>query len=169
MAVATACRPLSLGSITLNTTSIYDRPIIDENLLGNDEDMETLLRAIKLEIARTKTKAYRKCDGQVLRVPLPACDVHEFQSDPYWRCYIRQLTSPNHHPCCTNKMSTEADHDAVVDNRLRVYGIQNLRVVDASVMPRIVSVNINAAVVMIAEKGAHMIQTDWLRNDKMFS
>ena len=75
--------------------------------------------------------------------------------------YIRDKGSTIYHPSCTCKMGNDAL--AVVDERLRVHGLGSLRVVDASVMPAVVSGNTNAAVVMIAEKGADMVLEDAAR------
>lgn len=160
IAFATLLNPLSRGTVKLRSSSSYDKPLIDLNLLRKNEDLETLLRALKMLVALEKTKAFRERDGQFLRVPIPECDcAFEFGTDDFWRCQIRHFITTIYHPCCTCSMG-KTDH-AVVDHKLRVKGIRYLRVIDASVMPKIVSANPNAAVIMIAEKGADHIKAAW--------
>lgn len=168
IALLMVCHPLSRGSVTLNTTSMDDKPNIDLNILDVDEDMETLVRACKVQASITESNAYKKYGGELQRLPQPACDGYEYKSDAYWRCYVRAFAAANNHLASTCKMGADTDPDAVVDDRLRVHGIHKLRVVDASVIPLLPGANINAAVVMVAEKGAHLIRNDWRRNGSKF-
>ena len=83
-----------------------------------------------------------------------------FSSDDFWRWYISHLPLTIYHPVGTCKMGPEDHPSSVVSPRLKVKGFKNLRVVDASIMPEIVSGNTNAPVIMIAEKAADMIKQD---------
>lgn len=92
---------------------------------------------------------------------IPGCHELEFLSDDYWACQAQHYTLTIYHPVGTAKMGPDDDPMAVVDPRLRVRGVRNLRVVDGSVMPLIVSGNTNAPIIMIAEKASDMIKEDW--------
>ncbi|KAL1445749.1 hypothetical protein MTO96_044851 [Rhipicephalus appendiculatus] len=106
-----------------------------------------------------RTKALAALGTKVWDVPLPPCKQHSVWSNEYNECMAKHLAPSGWHQCCTNPMGK--GKNAVVDPRLRVRGgISGLRVVDASVMPDIVTGNLNAAVYMIAEKGAAMILED---------
>ncbi|KAL1482335.1 hypothetical protein MTO96_033869, partial [Rhipicephalus appendiculatus] len=106
-----------------------------------------------------KTKALAALGTKVWDVPLQPCKKHSMWSNEYNECMAKHLSPTSWHQCCTNPMGN--GKNAVVDPRLRVRGgITGLRVVDASVMPDIVTGNLNAAVYMIAEKGAAMILED---------
>lgn len=87
------------------------------------------------------------------------CDGKTFGSHEYWMCYVLNVAGTMYHPSGTCAMGVEGW--GVVDERLRVRGVEALRVVDASVMPTITSGNTNAPTIMIAEKAADMIKVDY--------
>lgn len=91
---------------------------------------------------------------------IPGCAHFEWLSDDFWRCMARYYSQTIYHPVGTAKMGPGSDPEAVVDDRLRVYGVKNLRVVDASVMPLIPTGNTNAPTIMVAEKASDMIKQD---------
>jgi choline dehydrogenase len=151
--------PKSRGSVKLRSSDPHDKPLIDANYLDESEDVETLLRGIKEYRRLLDTKDFKIHEVEEARFDIPECDELEYASDDYWRCYISYFSTTLYHPTSTCKMGN--GDDAVVDPTLKVKGIRGLRVIDASVMPTIVSANTNAATIMIGEKGADLIKADW--------
>ena len=96
----------------------------------------------------------------------PICKSHEPWSDEYFKCVVQNNVLTVYHPVGTCKMGSLIDPMAVVDSSLKVIGTKNLRVIDASIMPRIVGGNTNAAIVMIGEKGVDMIIKEYQIYDK---
>ena len=94
----------------------------------------------------------------------PICKSHEPWSDEYFKCVVQNHVLTVYHPVGTCKMGSLIDPMAVVDSSLKVIGTKNLRVIDASIMPRIVGGNTNAATVMIGEKGVDMIIKEYQIN-----
>ncbi len=145
-------RPDARGTVTARTANPEDAPAILFNFLASDYDRKAALAGLKHSrlISRTEPmKSY--CEKEI--TPGPEKDSDE---DLLEHCRNGGLSLL--HPVGTCKMGV--DGDAVVDARLRVRGVEGLRVVDASIMPSIVSGNTNAATIMIGEKGAHMMIED---------
>lgn len=152
--------PKSKGKIELRSSNPLEKPLIFPNYLDEKEDWETLLRGVKYQYNQIHTNAFKEHDGTFMQLPLPECDKLPMASDEYFKCYIDHTATTVYHPVGTCKMSNN-DKKAVVDSRLRVHGIPNLRVADASIMPNIVSSNTNAPSIMIGEKCADFIKDDW--------
>lgn len=154
-------KPTSKGYIKLRSSDPADKPKLYSNYLDKDEDVETLVRALKFQADYIKTKSFESHQGILIRLPLAACKSMEYQSDEYWRCYASYMTRSMNHQVGTTKMGPSTDKTAVVDSRLRVHGLKRLRVVGSSVMPTTVSAQSNAPTIMIAEKAADFIKEDW--------
>jgi len=142
-------RPESRGEIRLDSADAFDDPAIDPKYLTGDGDLATLLDGLKMarEITQTEPLASYH-DGELL----PGEDV---QTDEELEQFIRESAETLYHPVGTCKMGS--DDEAVVDDHLRVRGVENLRVVDASVMPTVTSGNTNAPTIAIAERAAELI------------
>ena len=145
-------RPLSQGAVTLASADPLDRPRIDPNYLSEPNDLALAVAGVRWNLDILYASAFDDIRGEEI-APGAAC-----RSDSEIEEFVRRTASTTWHPAGTCKMG--GDEMAVVDARLRVHGLQGLRVVDASIMPRIVSGNTHAPVVMIAEKAAEMIRED---------
>ena len=149
---AVLLRPESRGHIELASADPRSPVRIHQNFLATDKDWATLRAGVRLvrEIGSQPALA-RFAAGEI--IPSPDC-----RSDVEIDAHIRATAITVHHPLGTCKMARASDPDAVVDPELRVLGVDGLRVVDASVMPDLVGGNINAPVIMIAEKAADLIR-----------
>ena len=143
-------RPLSRGSVELASADPMAAPRIDPNFLAEADDLARLVRGFKQMRHLLQQPALAGYRG----TELPSSAVA--QTDAQIEQFIRERADTIYHPVGTCRMGTGA-HD-VVDAQLRVHGVQGLRVVDASIMPRIVGGNTNAPTIMIAEKAADMIK-----------
>ena len=95
------------------------------------------------------------------RTPCKNCEHLQFGSDSYWECAVKHDTNPENHQAGSCKMGPPSDPLAVVDNELRVKGIQGVRVADTSIMPQVTSGNTNAPAIMIGERAADFIKKSW--------
>ncbi|XP_050443712.1 glucose dehydrogenase [FAD, quinone]-like isoform X2 [Adelges cooleyi] len=154
--------PRSRGTIKLNSPDPFDRPIIDPNYLSEDTDIRVLLWGINRIKELANTKALQRYGAKLLdRTPVKECRHCVFDTEPYWRCYIKYYTSGENHQAGTSKMGPASDPEAVVDDQLRVHNVKGIRVVDASIMPLQPNCNPIAPIVMIAEKAAIYIKNFW--------
>lgn len=145
-------RPTSLGSVTLASADPRQPPRIVFNYLKTEQDRADMRAGARLVREIINQPAMAALKGKEL-VPGP-----EAQSDDELDAWARRVTETGYHASGTCKMGPSDDPEAVVDAQLRVHGVEGLRVVDASIMPIIVSGNTNAPTVMIAEKAADMIR-----------
>ena len=141
--------PKSRGQVSLASPDPHAKPLIDPNLLGDERDIEPLVRSIKISRQILTAPAFERYHG-VEYAPGP-----EVRDDAGLSEYVRNNAATVHHPVSTCRMGPGAD--SVVDAELRVHGMEGLRVADASVFPNVVGGNTNAAVVMVAEKAADLI------------
>lgn len=160
--LVTLNHPYSSGYVTLQKDDPLSQPIIDPNLLGDEEgkDLDTLLKGIEHAIKLSHTESFRKLGLEIDSTPVEACKELEYGSEHYWRCAIKFLTIATGDATGTASMGKTDEHH-VVDHDLKVRGIHKLRVADASVIPLPITGNLIGPSMMIAEKAAQLIIKDW--------
>uniref|UniRef100_A0A5F4WF23 Choline dehydrogenase n=1 Tax=Callithrix jacchus TaxID=9483 RepID=A0A5F4WF23_CALJA len=145
-------RGTSVGWLKLRSANPQDHPVIQPNYLSTETDVEDFRLCVKLTREIFAQEALAPFRGKELQ---PGSHV---QSDKEIDAFVRAKADSAYHPSCTCKMGQPSDPTAVVDPQTRVLGVENLRVVDASIMPSLVSGNLNAPTIMIAEKAADIIR-----------
>jgi choline dehydrogenase len=143
-------QPVSRGTVTLASRDPAALARIDPQYLARDEDLAVLEFGIRYARELVHTHAFDKLRGREIAPGAAVTSAKELSD------YVRQFASTVWHPVGTCRMGR--DPEAVVDDQLRVHGVEGLRIVDASVMPKVVNGNVNAAVMMIAEKAADLIR-----------
>ncbi|XP_062618979.1 L-sorbose 1-dehydrogenase-like [Saccostrea cucullata] len=154
--------PKSRGKIRLQSVDPFDPPLIDPNYFEHPDDIKVLLKGINQLLKLANTTAFRTV-GASQSDPFdeyfyPLCQDFPNESDEYWICRVKYNLVAMYHTTSTCRMGAADDKTAVVDPQLRVRGVSNLRIVDASVMRHIPSGNTNSPTIMIAEKAADMIR-----------
>ncbi|WP_422049008.1 GMC family oxidoreductase [Shimia sp.] len=148
-------RPESRGSVTLKSTDPFDSPAIDPAFLEDRRDLETMIKGIRMTREIMEAPALAKYRHKEM------FGTEHAKTDADWEKHIRARADTIYHPVGTCKMGV--DEMAVVDPELRVHGMEGLRVIDASIMPNLISGNTNAPTMMIAEKAADMIKSDQIK------
>ena len=146
-------RPESRGSIAIKSSDYLEKPDIIPNYLATEKDRKTAIGAIKVARKIANSSPLKEV---ITEEYIPGRD---YQSDDELLEAAKNYSQTIYHPVGTCKMGTD-DGTSVVDERLRAYGIKNLRIADASIMPQITSGNTNAPTIMIAEKASDMIKAD---------
>jgi choline dehydrogenase len=144
-------RPYSRGVVGLNSTDPHDPPSIDPQFLSDERDLQLLLKGGQMQQRIIESKAFDPLRGKML-YPTRIDDPVGMERD------IRSRADTQYHPVGTCKMGPASDSMAVVDARLRVHGIDGLRVADAAIMPTLTGGNTNAPTIMIGEKAADLIR-----------
>ncbi|KAM4650372.1 choline dehydrogenase, mitochondrial isoform 1-T2 [Discoglossus pictus] len=145
-------RATSVGWLKLKSVDPREPPIINPNYLSTEKDISDFRQCVRLSREIFAQKAFDEVRGPEIQ---PGPDV---QSDKEIDAFIRQKADTAYHPSCTCKMGQPSDPSAVVDPETKVIGVENLRIVDASIMPSIVSGNLNAPTIMMAEKASDIIK-----------
>lgn len=149
----TSCllRPKARGSVKLRSGNPDDQPLVDCNFFGHPDDLRLTLASVRHARELLQTEPFRSKIAQEL-LPGKALDDAESLTK-----FAGQTVKTNYHPVGSLRMGPDSDPLAVVDSRLRVRGIEGLRVIDCSIMPAIVSGNTNAPAMAIGSKAAEMI------------
>ena len=141
-------RPTSRGEIRLKSTNPTSAPSIRFNYMQTEHDLSEMREGIRLAREIFHQKAFDEYRGKEI-------NPGNVDSDTELNEFIKNKGDTAYHPCGTCKMGK--DNTSVVNEKLQVYGVENLRVVDASIMPKIITGNLNATTVMIAEKASDYI------------
>lgn len=154
--------PNSRGFISIRSPDMRQPPVIQPNSFADDKDVKIMIEAAQLVLAVANTTAFRAFGTQYHGRPYPDCKhIQNQMSNEYWRCVVKHYSYGFHHPAGTCKMGPNTDPMAVLDPLLKVRGVDKLRVVDASIMPTIISAHTSIPTVIIAERAADLIKTQY--------
>ena len=145
-------RPESRGTVEARSADPREQPAINPNYMAEERDRRTVVASLRMVRDWFNMPALKR---HLVAETVPGSDV---QTDDEFLAYARETGNTVYHATCSCRMGN--DPMAVVDDRLRVHGMEGLRVIDASVMPAVTSTNTNAPTIMIAEKGADLVKED---------
>uniref|UniRef100_A0A8W7PPD6 Glucose-methanol-choline oxidoreductase N-terminal domain-containing protein n=1 Tax=Anopheles coluzzii TaxID=1518534 RepID=A0A8W7PPD6_ANOCL len=154
-------RPASRGFVQLNATNPSRNPVVYTNFFSAPNDMEEILSGITECLKIVHSEEFTKLGLQSRKLIVPPCDKLRYGTDEYWRCVVRHVGHAADQPYGTCPMGRQDNRQAVVSPELRVHGIGNLRIADASVMLPVSNGHTQATVYMIAEKASDLIKSSW--------
>ena len=146
--------PTARGDIKLRSSNPLDLPLINPNFFSNSDDLNLIIESVKLARKVVRSKPLSDI---VIDETLPG---EKIKNDNDLENYCKKTVKTNWHPVGTCKMGKENDPFAVLNKKLQVYGIQNLRVFDVSMMPKLVSGNTNAPAMAIADHATNILLND---------
>ncbi|XP_063922039.1 glucose dehydrogenase [FAD, quinone]-like [Zophobas morio] len=147
----------SRGQILLQSNNPIDFPNIDLNMFEEQDDVDVFSEGLEYAFRLLETEAFKKVNATLLDISL--CGDSGTRSKQYMECLMRNLAGTGYHPIGTAAMGPDP-RKFVVDDKLRVHGVGNMRVIDASIFPLGISGNTNAPTAMVAEKGADIIKAE---------
>uniref|UniRef100_A0A182NE82 Glucose-methanol-choline oxidoreductase N-terminal domain-containing protein n=1 Tax=Anopheles dirus TaxID=7168 RepID=A0A182NE82_9DIPT len=150
----------TVGRVELKSRNPFHHPVFKYQYFEDERDVEALLYAIKEVLRIAQAEPLQRMGIELYSRPVPGCEQVEFNTDDYWRCHVRTLTTTFQHQVATCRMGALGDPNSVVDPRLRVRGIRRLRVADAGIIPEPPTAHTCAISYLIGEKAADMIKQD---------
>ncbi|CAH0558872.1 unnamed protein product [Brassicogethes aeneus] len=150
----------SVGTVTLASSDPYDYPLIDPNLFDDPMDIEALYEGFLGVLALLNTPSMKAINARLAGLQIPECGLYDESSKEYWLCAFKYLGFPTYHPVGTCSMGLDS-RTAVVDPNLKVYGVNNLRVCDASIFPFPFSHHPMVITIAAAEKLSDIIKANY--------
>lgn len=163
----TLLKPKSRGRVLLKSRDPLDDPIIQGNFLSDEmeEDLDTLASGVRYVTKFIDSPDFVMREAKLLNYDIPNCKSMKLWSEPYIRCIVKNTGFPASQLVGTARMASCCD-DGIVGSTLEVRGVRGLRVVDGSVMPEIVSANIQATLAMMGDRAAEMMKEKWMAGYK---
>jgi choline dehydrogenase len=140
-----------VGTLALRSSNPADRPLVDPNYLADPRDLGQIVQGLKIARSIAHAAPLSRVVSEEL---LPGPGIHD---DAGLAAYVRRTTRTDWHPAGTCRMGRSDDRMSVVSAALKVFGVDGARVIDASVMPNIVSANTNAPTMAIADRGLSLL------------
>lgn len=144
--------PKSRGTVKLNSKNYKDPPLINPNYLQHPDDIKKLITGIRILQKFIETQSMKSIGAEINPKPFPGCESFIFDSNQYWECYIRHMTLTMYHPIGTCKIGAYDDPSTVVLKNFQVKHIENLFVLDGSILPQTPSANPHSIIAMMAQK-----------------